>query len=341
MVRRMEISRRGAMIGLGAFGGAFTLASCQGAEPTIGSSTTSTPVPIDTPSASPDPTKRTFEGQPSPGTLFYGASLPYHRSLQKWERELGTTLGLHRSYFTPGPSAISNLTATCRSDLAANRVPHTSIKPPGPWAEVAAGHHDSWLAALLTPLGALGTPIFFTLHHEPENDAGTLGMQAGDYVAMQQRLLRLSADLAPSVTIAPVLQHWTFDPTRTDIDPAAWLVPEAPVAGLDVYNPWSPTNGMDWRTFGSKVDEVLDWFGQTPIVIGEYGCRDDPHNPGMAAQWLRDAAEYAQAHNIVSMSYFNSHVGAHAGTWEMSPRTERAFAELLSSDLVARPGRAD
>ena len=159
---------------------------------------------------------------------------------------------------------------------------------------------------MLRPLGAESAPVFFTLHHEPENDAGPEGMQPSDFVAMQVRAIRIAAELAPQVTIVPVLQHWTFDPLHVDVDPSAWLVPEASVIGLDIYNPWSPTNGKAWRSFGSKADEVIGWFGDTPLAIGEYGCREDPANPGLAAQWLRDAAYYARTHNIVSMSYFNS-----------------------------------
>ena len=136
-------------------------------------------------------------------------------------------------------------------------------------------------------------------------------MSPSDYVAMQRRAISLAADLAPQVIVAPVLQHWTFDPLHKDSDPAAWIVPEASVFGLDVYNPWSPTNGKEWRTFGSKLDEVTSWIDGVPIVIGEYGCRIDPDNPGLAAKWLQDAAEYARAHNIYSMSYFNSGVDAH------------------------------
>ena len=126
---------------------------------------------------------------------------------------------------------------------------------------------------------------------------------------MQRRAIDLGAELAPQVTIVPVLQQWTFDPARHDIDPATWIVPDASVIGLDLYNPWSPTNGKAWRSFGSKADEVISWFGDTPLAIGEYGCREDPGVPGLAAEWLRDAAEYARTHNIVSMSYFNSGVG--------------------------------
>ena len=107
--------------------------------------------------------------------------------------------------------------------------------------------------------------------------------------------------------------------------------------GIDVYNPWSPTNGKRWRSFGSKLDEVAPWIGQLPVVIGEYGCRDDPRNPGLAADWLRDAVDYARSHHVISMSYYNSDLNTPDGTWELAGEMESAFADLLASDWVARP----
>jgi len=270
--------------------------------------------------------------------VYYGASLPHGRSLPAWEEELGSSLALHRSYFTPDSNETAQLIDRCHDDLAHGRVPHVSIKPPWSWQDIAEGGHDDWLADMLRQLGEESGPVLLTLHHEPENDAGPTGMQPSDYVAMQRRAISLAAGLAPQVTIAPVLQHWTFDARRVDIDPAAWVVPDAAVIGLDVYNPWSPTNGKQWRTFGSLGDEVHGWFGDTPLVIGEYACREDPENPGLAAEWLRDAAAYARTHAIVSMSYFNSGVGSPDDSWALRGGTEQAFAELLASDWVARLG---
>ncbi len=189
---------------------------------------------------------------------------------------------------------------------------------------------------LLAPLGETDRPILFTMHHEPENDAGPPGMLPADFVAMQRHLIDLVARSSSRVVVVPVLQQWTFDPVRADSDPAAWLVPEAEVMGLDVYNHWSPTNGQPWRSFGSKADEALSWLGDQPIAIGEYGCREDPQNPGLAAEWLRDAAEYARGHDIISMSYYNSSLNAPDGSWELVGSTEQAFAEILASDWVAR-----
>ncbi len=310
-----------------------------------GTTTTSRPAPPDPrPAGSPSPTTSTparvapaFVGQPPPGSLYYGASVPHGRSLRAWEKRLGNRLALHRSYFIPDHNEAVQLVHRCRQDLRQGRLPHVSTKPLGTWREVAAGTRDPWLTSMLRPLGELGGPVFLTLHHEPENDAGPPGMRPPDFVAMQQRLIRMARELAPSVTVVPVLQSWTFDPRRDDVDPAAWVVREAAVHGLDLYNPWSPTNGKTWRSFGSKADEVVGWFDGAPLVIAEYGCREDPDIPGLAADWLRHAVDYARSHNIVSMSYFNSGVGASDGTWRLSRRMEKAFAELLAADWVVRP----
>ncbi len=333
----MSVSRRG-LLGLGAAVAlSVATSACSDAREQAGRASTPSRRPKRRPATSDRPARGTFPGRPAPGSLYYGASLPHHRSLPAWEDSLGATLALNRSYFTPDPNETGQLVRRCHDDLANRRLPHVSIKPAGTWRDIGAGARDDWLAGMLRPLGAESAPVFFTLHHEPENDAGPEGMQPSDFVAMQVRAIRIAAELAPQVTIVPVLQHWTFDPLHVGVDPSAWLVPEASVMGLDIYNPWSPTNGKAWRSFGSKADEVIGWFGDTPLAIGEYGCREDPANPGLAAQWLRDAAYYARTHNIVSLSYFNSGVDSLEGSYALGGETERTFADLLASDWVARP----
>ena len=326
----MEIARRG-LLGLTA-AAVVTLASSCREQDRVPSGTA---VP-DAPSPTQQVAIPRFPGDPGPGRLYYGASVPHGQSVTAWERRLGASLSVHRSYFSPDDNETAQLVAQCREDYAHRRLPHVSVKPRWSWAEIAAGRRDPWLDKTLRSLGELSTPIVFTLHHEPENDAGGAGRQPRDYVAMQRRLLEHAADLAPQVVVAPVLQHWTFDPTRSDVDPSEWLVREAAVIGLDIYNPWSLDNGKDWRSFGGKIDEVRGWFGNTPLLIDEYGTRVDPEDPGLTVEWLRDAADYARTHNIVSMSYFNSSVDAQGGTWALRGGTEDTFASLLASDWVAR-----
>lgn len=273
---------------------------------------------------------------PAPGTLYYGASVPFDRSVPLWEDELGAVLSVHRSYFGTESDEVAELVEQCRVDQVDRRLPHVSIKPRATWAEVASGSRDAWVTSMLTPLGELGSPVILTVHHEPENDAVGPGMAPGDFVAMQERVIGLAADLAPAVLVAPVLQHWTFEPLRDDIDPSLWIVPGAAVFGIDVYNPWSPVNGKSWRSLGSKLDEAAPWIGDRPVVIGEYGCRNDPANPSLGAEWLQDAADYALEHGVVSMSYYNSGENAPDGSWILTGAMESTFAGLLASDWVAR-----
>lgn len=334
----MELGRRG-LLGLGA-AVALSAAGCRGADGEAPPTTQSQP-PTMPPTATPTaaPTTPRFPGDPGPGKLYYGASVPHGLSVTDWETELGSTLAVHRSYFTPDHNEVAQLMDQCRDDIEQDRLPHVSIKPTWTWRSLAAGDHDGWINLTLRRLAEESVPIFLTIHHEPENDSGPEGMSSADYVAMQSRVIERAATLAPMVSIVPVLQHWTFDPLReADTGPADWIVPDASIIGVDIYNPWSATNGKRWRSFGSKAAEVLDWVGDKPLAIGEYGCRVDPTKPGLAAAWLHSAADFGRENGFVSMSYFNSHVNSPDGTWALDGETELAFAELLASDWVARPG---
>ncbi|MEQ6902479.1 hypothetical protein [Nocardioides sp. YIM 152588] len=277
-----------------------------------------------------------FPGAPRAGHLYFGATVPHYRSVTGWEEQLGATLSVHRSYFVPVAGEVQRLTGQCRDDLANDRLPHVSIKPPGTWRDSTGGPGARWLDGVLRSVGELDGPVLLTLHHEPENDAGGSGMEAADWVALQRHAIARAADLAPLVTIAPVLQSWTFNPLQPGNDPSAWDVPEAAVFGIDVYNPWSPTNGRMWRSFASKLEDAMPWVGDRPIVIGEYGCRQDPEDPGRAAAWIRAAAEDARSLGVVAMSYFNSTVNVDDGEMELVGQSERTFASLLGSGWVAR-----
>ena len=74
------------------------------------------------------------------------------------------------------------------------------------------------------------------------------------------------------------------------------------------------------------------------MAVGEYGCRLDPDNPGLAAEWLRDAADFAREHNFVSMSYFNSHVNSPDGTWALQGETEAGLRRAARIGLGGPAG---
>lgn len=275
-----------------------------------------------------------FPGDPGVGRLYYGCSMPYYLDMEAWETWLGRPLASHRHYHDAAD--IAGLVTKVSGDIANQRMSHASIKPPGTWAAVARGDCDVWLGDLLRKVGALGAPLFLTIHHEPEDDATGTGMRPRHWVAMQERAIKKAAVLAPKATITPVLMQWTFDPA-SGRDPSDWRVPSAKVFGFDVYNSYSPTNGKKWTTFAQKVDKIKPWTGGRPLVVGEYGCREDPSDPERAAGWMYDAFDYALANNVVCMSYFNSRQNSPDGSWELDGRRAEVFRELLADPAVARP----
>lgn len=270
-------------------------------------------------------------GDPGAGRLYYGASLP--TDLSTWESQLPAHLAVHRTYHQYWQ--LDLMTRRAKDDLANSRLPHVSIKPPDTWRRVADGYSDQWIRDMGDRLAGVGGPVFLTVHHEPENDAHRPGYHHRGFADMTTRIIDIVGSRAPQVTVVPVLMGWSFDP-RSDVDPAAWNVPAAAVYGVDVYNPWSPTNGKSWVTFAERLQAIKPYAQGRPIAIGEYGCRTDPQNPGRAADWMRDAFQYALANNVISMSYFNSGRNSPDGSWALDTERGRVFSASLSSDYVAR-----
>jgi hypothetical protein len=259
--------------------------------------------------------------------VFYGAATPPDQ-LAAFEAKLGSPLSCYRSFF--GSEDVGGLHSRVADDLWHGRMPIASIKPPGAWAQ-AAGDHE-WIESLVGPLGDLRRRLFLCVHHEPENDADHYGTPA-DYVAMQNAVID-AAKATPSVVVTPILGSWSFD-ERSGRVPSEWKVDRAAVYGVDIYNPWSVANGKDWVPFSDKLALAHDEADGRPLVIGEYGCRSDPAQPGRAAQWLDDAFSAAIDADVVAMAYFNSSLNAPDGTWELDHETFPAFAQLLGSPDVA------
>jgi hypothetical protein len=263
------------------------------------------------------------------GQLYYGASTPADR-LAGFESELGAPLACHRTFYKAGSEAA--MAQQAAADLRAGRVPIPSIKPPAGWAATARDH--AWLDSVIEPLADLPGPVFLVIHHEPENDAASFG-SASDFVALQRAALSRAAAAGDSVTVVPILTSWSFD-ERSEVDASGWNVDNAPIYGLDVYNPWSVDNGKPWTPFGDRLELSAGDADGRPMLIGEYGCRTDPADPGRAAGWMREAfASSLQAH-AVAMAYFNSAVGSRDGTWELDDERFPVFAALLQSRQVAR-----
>lgn len=288
-----------------------------------------------------------------------------------FEATLGKRYSVHRTFFNnkpPAPAAegnfkdaeVQNMVDQIVEDWSKDRLPHVSIKAAN-WAQVASppappAGQDTELDAVLKKIAAQGTtqPVILTIHHEPEDDNGsanngTTDTTADDYVtgspadfvAMQNTAIARAAALAPNVTVVPVLMSKKFVDTN---DPmygieTQWVVPNAAVFGIDIYNPGSsPAVPNTWTTIAARIDGVkarlasagLGAVASKPIVIGEYGVKplaatsDD-------ATWVTNSLSEARARNVVAMSYFNSGQGVN-DSWEFTnDDRQAAFTSILNA----------
>lgn len=198
---------------------------------------------------------RRFPGDPNPkatGKTYWGASVYINgsHSLARHETPTGTSLSIHRSYYSWGDwnGTTSKMLSDVKDDLINNRLPHISTKTPGglpantAWRDVAAGKYDTALDDMLKKLDATGGPIWFSLYHEPEDNTYTgTGREkcekittthptmdcegtATDWRAMQQHVYdRMKALGTKNIAFMPTLMSWTWN-TSSGRNPADYWV---------------------------------------------------------------------------------------------------------------------
>ena len=307
-----------------------------GAAPTKQPAATTSPKPQ--PSSSTNPTKprsgqcnEKFPGDPCPGEMYYGASVEGGNPATL-ESKAGASLSLHRTYMqesTPVKAFVSRAT----SDVAAGRIPLMSTKVPGSWASVAAGNQDAWLTERIKELAQVKGPVWLALHHEPRGDGNP-----ADWVRMQQHARTLVDRYSDNIALVGILNGWDF--LEKNGDPQAFRHPVGTgvhIMGFDSYNPYTPSNGDQWKTVEKTMSPGLTIQGWGyPTLVGETGVHAVAGDGGRAAEWIRDQFAYGVSHDFVGISYFDSSYNSKDGGWRLTGDRLTAFAKNLNSGAVAR-----
>lgn len=193
----------------------------------------------------------------------------------------------------------------------AKRPINVSFKAPE--AEVIAGRHDTRLRNWFRN-APRDQDVYWTFHHEPENDAATSKDEAAkaQYRDVWKHLTRLADEADnPRLRATLVLMGWTLEP-GSNRNWRDWYAGKQfiDVLGWDPYNPgWKSVEDPGYRTpeqiFGPVVrvsaQEGLPFaISETgsPLVTGDSGGRQ-------RAQWLRDIASYLTDNNALFVAYFH------------------------------------
>lgn len=304
---------------------------------------------------------RRFPGDPNPkltGKAYWGASVGGNGDPARHESPTGKSLSIRRTFWGWNSSS---MISTAKTDIAANRLPHVSIKTPG-WEAVASGQYDAELDSMLKRLDDLGGPVWFTVHHEPEgggckpNCPGPNGEDdaagSAGWRAMQSKVRqRMNALGTKNIAFMPVLMSWTWD-SRSNRKPEDWWVPgiwdayivdsyaedsgqnPADTAGWKRFVPWVESKGLPFGTaeWGMRTIEGGS-FSDNPdckVLRSTTAAQESTAEAKMQAFWDWG---FNNKKDLISQTYFDSCLNSASGGWALAKGQLSRFQSILKNDI--------
>jgi len=295
--------------------------------------TTTTTRPGPTTTTRPGPTTTSPSPGPSPGPGgVSGVMVPSGGALwgtskfdRSWESQMGRRFDIAHFYH----QWTSNFpTAEERSIAAEGRLLLLNWKMPSPWSSVASGSQDAQIATTASRLKALGRKVFLSPHHEPEDQVGSFG-SASDYA----RAFRRIVDEFRQAGVGNVIFVWNMMgyvggyggiypqlyPGDSYVD---WIA-------YDPYNWVGCKSGHKGRSFAEITKPMYDWTAahapNKPLMLAEFGLREQPAGMPTKAEWFRDALVTLKTTRtrIKALVYFNTN---HACDWRITSSSSSVAA---------------
>ncbi|MBA3690301.1 MAG: twin-arginine translocation signal domain-containing protein [Actinobacteria bacterium] len=205
------------------------------------------------------------------------------------------------------------------------------------WTSIAAGDHDRWIHHQARRLKHWGRPMYFSFHHEPENDANVCGSPA-EFRAAWDRVRSVFASVhVPRLTWVATLMASTY--AGNDGGPRTWLPARYGLLGVDGYNR-GPCAGSDaWKTFPEIFGSAHRFarHHRKGLFIGEFGCveQDSCNNgsgdPDAKARWFDHARSTIKSWPQVRVACYSHTATSGNAYWvDSSPQSLKAYQKVSS-----------
>ena len=221
------------------------------------------------------------------------------------------------------------------------------------WRQIADGQADAAIAAVGAELATYPHKIFFTVHHEPENDVVLTegsGMTPGDYVDMYRHVVEnlrsVAGDRLVFVMVYMGFHRWAYllDDLYPGDDVVDWIG----------YDPYGFDQQKDFADLLNRPRRELGWPGfyawatqksDKPIMLSEWGV-DISGVPDPSA-FLRGAAvileeQFPEIKALVYWNSSNSFINARLDQEsDGASRFATAFAQLAADPYFSSSSTAD
>jgi hypothetical protein len=216
---------------------------------------------------------------------------------------------------------------------------YTRSRHPIPWAQIAAGDHDAYIRAAGAHLARLRRPVWFSFHHEPENDPSN-GSPADFRAAFERVRTLFDAAGAHNLRWVVALMSTTYSGGHGGVRawlPAHWTFD---MVGSDGYNHWPLKKDSHWKSFEEiflPSHHLAASLGKK-LFVAESGTIEQtaggyPGDPQAKARWFSAIPSVvARWPHLVAMSYSHTQWPMH-GTlmpyWvDTSPASLHAFTRM-------------
>jgi hypothetical protein len=254
-------------------------------------------------------------GIPSCGA-YVGGAYGGNANVGPWEKSIGKTLGVHRTYWGSG---IASAVKTAKADAAKKRVPWMSFKAPYSWSAMASGKGDAWARKLATSMKSVNGPVWVAVHHEPEGDGD---MQT--WKRMQARLAPIMRAAAPNLGYSIILMGYhQFQGAKKYSLSTTWPNTKIDVAGFDIYEMYGSKGSKKWKRFTRNYFEpIRAWAKKTGVAWGlaETGYSDPAARKDSG--WMSRVYRSMDQNGGVAFSYFNTNLHSHSN-WRLSLATKK------------------
>jgi hypothetical protein len=216
---------------------------------------------------------------------------PSRTAIEQFETQIGRKLGMTRHYThwdMPLPGG------TIEWSAQGGRLPlvaWASDKLNGqyvPWADIARGQEDAWIAKQGASLKAAGYPMYFCFHHEPEDEP--LAGNASEFRGAFERIVSIFDSVGvTNLKYAVTLMVSTYDGGHGGAD--AWMPPTYDFVGADGYNRHPREPHTQWKSFKeifSSSHKYAVSHGKGLFVEETGTLEDGDANPMAKAGWLKD-----------------------------------------------------
>ena len=265
------------------------------------------------------------------------------------EASIGRRFAIDHRYYDWGadlPSAYDRWTA------AAGRIPMISIcacrfrsGTDVAWSSIASGAEDVYVLTLARQLAAWKVPVFLVLDSEAEDHVGDRG-SAQDYRDAWRHVVTVFRGAgADNVAFVWSTTTYALRPEVGRVAEVESMYPGDDVVdwiGADPYNFYA--SGV-WQSFGDSIDAWYRWARKhhpdKPLMLSEWGSKEDPADPGRKAAWMHDAADQLRRRYraIKAVVYFDEqkHERGTVNDWRIdtSPESLAAFASIAGDDWFA------